>query len=332
MKRYLLVATPADVVRFGLDEASVSYAEGLDGKRPTGLSADPRIAGRVWCATDRGGVFRSDDAGATWRPAGLESERFMAVAVSPAPSGRIWAGTEPSAVWRSDDGGQSWTRTANLEELPSSPQWAFPPRPDTHHVRWIAPHPQDTDRLWVAIEAGALVRTWDGGRTWADRVESGPWDTHELAVHPESPETLRVSAGDGYYESHDGGDTWASPMEGMEVGYLRSVAIVPGDPGIVVVSASTGPRTSYVTGRSDGRLYRRKDGERWSRVTDGWPDPPSTIAPLLIAGAGAGEIWAADDRGVHGSEDGGLGWRTVGEFDRPPDHLRGFALATDPEG
>jgi len=93
----------------------------------------------------------------------------------------------------------------------------------------------------VAIEAGALVSTIDGGRTWSDRVPGGPWDTHELAINHKAPNVLRVSAGDGYFESSDAGATWRSPSLGLEVGYLRSVAIDPEQPELVVVSASSGP-------------------------------------------------------------------------------------------
>jgi photosystem II stability/assembly factor-like uncharacterized protein len=193
-------------------------------------------------------------------------------------------------------------------------------------VRWIACHPLEPNRLWVAVEAGALVSTIDGGRTWRDRVPDGPWDTHELAVHRAAPDTLRVSAGDGYFESDDAGETWRSPSAGLEVGYLRSVTIDPGRPDIVVVSASSGPYSAYVAGRSDGRLYRRVANGPWERVRDGWPETASTIAPLLCAGAAAGELWAADERGVHGSEDGGKSWRIVVAHETPPQHLRGLAV------
>ena len=166
---------------------------------------------------------------------------FGAVDVNALRDGRIWVGTEPSEVWRSANAGTTWEQTSRLETLPSSSEWSFPPRPDTHHVRWIACHPLEPARLWVAIEAGALVSTIDGGRTWRDRVTGGPWDTHELAVHRDAPNTLRVSAGDGYFESDDAGATWRSPSTGLEVAYLRSVAIDPGQPDVVVVSASSGP-------------------------------------------------------------------------------------------
>ena len=94
----------------------------------------------------------------------------------------------------------------------------------------------------------------------------------------------------------------------------------------VVVSASSGPHSAYVAGRSDGRLYRRLTGEPWERVRDGWPEPPSTVAPLLCAGATAGELWAADERGVHRSDDGAKSWRRVAGYAQPPQHLRGVAL------
>jgi hypothetical protein len=135
--------------------------------------------------------------------------------------------------------------------------------------------------------------------------------------------------------------TWRSPSAGLDVGYLRSVAIDPGDPDVVVVSASSGPRTAYVTGRSDGRLYRRVSAgqhstglrapraageEGWERIRAGWPEPPRTLAPLLCAGAKPGELWAADERGVHRSDDSGMNWRRLARYAAPPQHLRGLAV------
>jgi hypothetical protein len=282
----ILVATDREVVVVDVERGSHAPAHGIN-ERPTCLAADPLVQGRAWCGTSRAGVFRSDDGGRTWQAVGLSGPLIMAITASPAQRDVVWVGTEPSEVWRSRDAGTTWEQTSRLEILPSSPEWSFPPRPDTHHVRWIACHPIDPHQLWVAIEAGALVSSIDGGSTWRDRVRGGPWDTHELAIHPKAPNKLRVAAGDGYFESDDGGATWDAPNAGLEVGYLRSVAIDPGHPEVIIVSASSGPHSAYVAGRSDGRLYRRLAGERWKRVDDGWPDPPSTIAPLLCAGVKA---------------------------------------------
>ena len=320
----ILIATERAVVSVDVERGTTATAGDID--RPTCLAADPRARGRAWCGTHRGGVFRTDDAGVSWRPCGLEGQHIMSITASPSEADVIWVGTEPSAVWRSADGGQSWEETSRLDVLPSSSTWAFPPKPETHHVRWIACHPQQAGRLWVAIEAGALISTADGGRTWRDRVSGGPYDTHELAIHPDLPDTLRVAAGDGYYESSDGGATWRSPRSGLDVGYLRSVTIDPGQPDVVIVAASTGPYSAYGAGKSDGRLYRREGHGRWERVREGWPETPSTIAPLLIPGARAGELWAADERGLHHSVDGGVVWRNVAGYPQAPTYLRALAL------
>ena len=322
----ILIATRDDILAIDPAEGEVVPRERPVEAGPTCLAADPFDGGRVWCGTDGGGVLRSDDGGASWRVVGLEGEDVTAVTATPAQPNLVCAGTEPSAVWRSVDGGETWEHAPGLVELPSSSEWSFPPRPETHHVRWIAPHPSDAGRLWVAIEAGALVTTRDGGRTWQDRVPGGPYDTHELAIHPERPEALRVAAGDGYFESADGGGTWSSPERGLEVGYLRSVAIDPGDPEVVVVSAASHPYAAYKAGRSDGRLYRRVARGSWERVVDGWPDPPDTIAPLLLMGLEPGELWAADERGLHESVDGGRSWKRVAAFPVTPAWLRAIAI------
>lgn len=319
----LLVATESTVFVVDAARGSVSPSTGL-GDRPTCITAE--LSERAWCGTQRGGVYRSDDGGFSWRNVGgLAGRRIMSISASPAQRDLVWLGTEPSEIWRSADGGETWTQTSDLETLPSSSEWSFPPKPETHHVRWIECHPRDADQLWVAIEAGALVSTFDGGRSWRDRVPGGPWDTHELAIHPDAPTSLRIAAGDGYFESDDAGATWRSPEEGLDVDYLRSVAIDPARPDVVIVSASSSPRRAYGAGVSDGRLYRREGAGPWKRVRDGWPDPPNTIAPMLTAEP-AGGLWAADERGVHQSSDGGVTWRIAAKYKATPINIRGLSV------
>lgn len=320
----LLVATNADALLVDPSGAEVNPGRGLADRRPTDIAWDGAAEGRAWCATTTG-VLRSDDGGASWAPAGLDGRHVMTVTPDRARPGLVWAGTEPSALYRTDDGGQSWREVEGLHDLPSSPTWAFPPKPQTNHVRWIAPHPREVGRLFVAIEAGALVQL-HGGREWRDRVDGGPFDTHELAIHPDQPDTLRVAAGDGWYESDDAGATWRSSEDGLEVTYLRSVAVDPGRPAVLVVSGASGAHSAYAADRSDGRVWRRERGGRWKRVVDGFPAEPSTIAPLLRAGEAPGELWAADERGVHRSADSGRSWQRVARYPRAPAYLRGLSV------
>ena len=168
-------------------------------------------------------------------------------------------------------------------------------------------------RVMAAAPGATAFRAGRGIRT------SSPFTTR-LPIRSVSPPATDIS------KVTTRGITWCSPSAGLEVGYLRSVAIDPEQPEVVVVSASSGPHSAYVAGRSDGRLYRRIPPGGWERVHDGWPEPASTVAPLLCAGAKARDLWAADERGVHRSDDGGKSWRRVVGYATSPQHLRGLAL------
>ena len=45
----------------------------------------------------------------------------------------------------------------------------FPPRPFTHHVRWITVDPNNPNTIHVSIEAGAVIQSNDKGHTWIDK-------------------------------------------------------------------------------------------------------------------------------------------------------------------
>ena len=68
-------------------------------------------------------------------------------------------------IFSSGDGGQTWEKIDEFNKLPLSSVWSFPPRPWTHHVRWIEPNVHKEGYIFVAIEAGALIRSFDGGQT-----------------------------------------------------------------------------------------------------------------------------------------------------------------------
>jgi len=144
----------------------------LAGLSPRCLAVDPLRPERVYCGTAGHKLWRSADAGASWGAAGagIAHADVTAVAVSPRERagafGVLYAGTEPSALFRSEDGGGAWRELQGMRALPSAPTWSYPPRPHTNHVRWITPDVADAARLYVCIEAGALVRSLDGGATW----------------------------------------------------------------------------------------------------------------------------------------------------------------------
>src|SRR5215471_7074446 len=292
----------------------------LDGAGPLCLAADPTRPGVVYCGTGRRGVWRSEDAGATWhqRTDGIASDQVTAIAVG--PDGVVYAGTEPSALYRSEDGGGRWRELPALRSLPSAPTWSFPPRPHTSHVRQVLPR---GDHLVVCIEAGALVRSVDGGETWIDRTDDGPRDTHTLRTHALAPDRLYSAAGDGfgrrhgyamaasgYNQSADAGATWERPDAGLGDLYLWGLAIDPGDPDVLVASASESPQLAHDPSRARSTVYRRAHGGDWAEVGEGLPDPAGCVAAVLAVNpAEAGVFYAASNRGgVHRSADGGQTW------------------------
>ncbi|MFC6836638.1 WD40/YVTN/BNR-like repeat-containing protein [Halomarina ordinaria] len=271
------------------------------------LAAAPERPERVLCGTGEAGLHRSTTAGETWTRVGEDAlpDRVTALAVSPVDPDEVWAGTEPSRVFRSTDGGETWTEREGLTDLPSASEWSFPPRPHTHHVRWLEVDPTDA-RLYVAVEAGALVRSTDGGETWLDRVPSGRRDTHSMATHPDAPGRAWVAAGDGYAETADGGDTWTHPQEGLEHRYCWSVAVDP-DAETVLLSSARSARTAHTPGRAETYVYRRVGEGRWERSMDGLPEASGLLRPVLAAGA-PGEFYALTNRGLFRSVDGGETW------------------------
>ena len=292
----------------------------MEGMNLLCLAVDPAHPERVWCGSVGAGAWRSHDGGVSWRTAGeaLTAMDVSALAVGP-NEGVVYAGIDPSAMWRSEDSGQRWEELAAMNRLPSAPTWSFPPRPDTSHVRWITLDPAAPDRLYVCIEAGALVRSIDGGRTWTDRVPDGPVDTHTLAMHPEAPGRLYSAAGDGvwmsgrgYSESHDSGDTWVRPDDGIERHYLFGLAVDPGDPDTIVVSAADSPFTAHDPRNADSTVYRRSGQGQWREVREGLPEPKGSLRALLATNVEQrGVFYSVSNRGVFCSEDGGVSWEPV---------------------
>ena len=304
--------------------------ECLKGTNPQSIAFDPRNPDCAYCGTFGDGLWKTDDGGQTWHSIGkdiITSPHVMSVSVSTLDHGnkmnKVYVGTEPTALYISNDGGESWERMEALNNLPSSKAWSFPPRPWTHHIRWIEPDANNPDYVFVAIEAGALVQSHDGGKTWIDTIEQGPYDTHTLATHTMAPKRLYSSAGDGYFESFDYGESWERPTAGLRHHYLYGLAIDSGDPNTVIVSASIGPRKAYYVEDAESFVYRRSDdGENWKPSLKGLPEPSGTTITILASSPkAAGEFYAVNNQGIFVSNDSGVSWGRGLDIQWPKEYL-----------
>ncbi|MFP4591028.1 MAG: WD40/YVTN/BNR-like repeat-containing protein [Halobacteriales archaeon] len=290
----------------GVDGQAPSTARRLDGRRVTAVAT----AGTelVLAGTFEDGLYRAVDGGGFERVGArtIASDRVTAVATD--SNGGWYAGTEPSRLYHSDDGGEHWHEVDSLLEVPSASTWSFPPRPSTHHVRWVEPDPGDPDRLIVGIEAGALLLSEDGGETWVDRPPGSRVDNHTLATHPEAPGRVYAAAGDGYAESTDGGRRWTHPEAGLEHRYVWGLAVDPANADAVVVSAAHGASDAHRRGRAVA--YRREGDGPWHRLEAPVVSPAGGCFRAVLA-AGPRAIYGASDRGVARSGDGGRTWSAL---------------------
>lgn len=292
---------------------------------------------RAFCGTFESGLFRSEDD-ESWECVGAETlpDSVTAVALSPHDPDEVWVGTEPSRVFRSVDAGANWEHVDGLTELPSAESWSFPPRPETHHVRWIEQDPNDAKRLYVGIEAGALVITKNGGASWTDRPDGSRRDNHQLATHPDAPGRVYSAAGDGYAESDDWGEHWIRPQDGRDHRYVWSVAVDPGTPDTVLVSAASGARAAHRTPES--YVYRRRGDGEWSRIgaaaaaESGLPTGDGVYRYVLASGGRRGGFYALSNTGLFRSTDAGVTWDRI-EVAWPDEceemTARGLAVVTE---
>ena len=247
----LFVCTRDRLVRLRRDGGSLTADSALEA---VGAQCVAAAGERVLVGTRGHGAFLSVDAGATWEPLELPEPDVFAVAIS-AADGALYAGTEPSRLFVARDGG-SWAELESLQDIPSRPRWSFPPRPWTHHVRWIAPDPHHAERLLVGIELGGLMCSDDGGATFSDHRPGAKRDTHSLAWHPRAEGRAYQSAGDGAAWSRDGGRTWEAADAGRDLSYCWALTVDPADPEHWYVSAASGPRSAHRGADARGRLYR----------------------------------------------------------------------------
>jgi photosystem II stability/assembly factor-like uncharacterized protein len=231
-----------------------------------------------------GGVWKTTDAGRTWRNVsdGAFGGAIGAVAVAPSDPNVVYAGTgeetvrgnvsSGEGVWKSTDAGKTWK---------------FIGLPDTHHVGRIIVHPKDPDVVFLAAighlsgphaERG-LFRSKDGGHTWAKVLfVSDVAGAVDVCFDPKNPRivfagTWRVlrtpyslesgGEGSGLWKSTDGGDSWRdiSRHEGLPKGTLGKVG--------VAVSPALPERVWAMIEADDGGLFRSDDGgDKWTRVNE----------------------------------------------------------------
>jgi hypothetical protein len=288
------------LVRIERDGGSWSATPALEGLDLQCVAVRDR---RVLAGTRGDGLYASRDGGRSWEPVELPERDVLSVAIG-AADGALYAGTEPSRLFVAPDGA-TWNELEALQDIPSRDHWSFPPRPWTHHVRWIAPDPHRAERLLVGIELGGVMYTEDGGASFTDHRPGAKRDVHCLAWHPHAQGRAYQAAGDGAAWSSDGGRRWESADAGRDLGYCWALAVDPTEPERWYVSAASGPGAAHSGTSARGRLYRWQS-DAWQTL----PLPPDSMPYALAATDGELICGLADGR-ILTSSDHGDTWNEI---------------------
>lgn len=281
------------------------------------LGAAPHNPNSVYAGTQGSGVLRSDDRGKTWQPTGLEGQVVKSIAFCRAEPNAIFVGTRPPAVFVSRDGGQSWTELESFRQM-RQPSWKTPTESEPY-VLGLAVSPTDPKVIVAGVEAGAVLRSTDGGRTWQGHLKGTSKDCHSLTFHATNGNWV-YQGGGGWPAavSRDGGLTWRQPRKGMRFSlYGWAVAADPERPEIWYVSAaplSTFPLffvlpTAHWDGHAHASIFRSTEDGRSTRLSGGLPQPLDYMAYALLtnpdapghlyAGLSNGDVWHTADHGDH---------------------------------
>ncbi len=218
---------------------------------PTGWAT--RVIGRPEMRTlyaEAGGLlYRSDDAGATWRATGTLPAAHVLLSAAPntlyAGNGAsCYSGAEPPPAWRSTDSGATW------QVLPAA-----------LGLKPLAAHPSDPDRLYLGVCGGPFIST-NGGATVTQQTDPLFTLLDSWTIAPAGGEWQEVwvggvseGGGGAVLVSRDGGATWArsTPLE-ANMGWFGDLKLDRYLLGWVYAAMYYG----FYTTDDDGATWRKK--------------------------------------------------------------------------
>jgi photosystem II stability/assembly factor-like uncharacterized protein len=262
-----------------------------------GVPGDPAV---MYVAGAAGGIFKTTNAGVTWKPIFDDQSvaSVGAIAIAPTDSNVIYVGTGEGnprnsasfgdGVYKSIDGGDHWTHIG---------------LPDTDKIPRIVIDPKNADVAYVCAlghewgpnEERGLFKTTDGGRSWkkvlykndltgCSDVDIDPTNANVVytATYTARRWAWYFESGGGEtaaYKSVDGGATWtrlSGPNEtrGLPKGAMDriGIAVAPSKPETVYVISET---------KDEGELWRTDDaGATWRTVNR---DPNINFRPFYYS-------------------------------------------------
>jgi photosystem II stability/assembly factor-like uncharacterized protein len=289
------------------------------------------------------GVFKSTDAGRTWRNMGLQDTQHIGrVLIDPKDSetvyvaaiGHLFSTSEERGLFKTTDGGRTWSKVLYVSDRVA----VIDAEMDPSDARTIYATAWERDRKpWGHIVAGpgsGIYKSVDAGRTWKklDRglpsgkdlgrigIEIAPSNPrvlyalldNEALREPEpgtrerGPQPIRGEV----YRSADAGETWAKVNTGplaTTIGYDWNILrISPQDENEIYVAGNR-----FLTSRDGGRTYRQVGGTIVPLLYKENRDFPLDHHALWIDPANPDRIILGTDHGLYFSYDRTRSWLLV---------------------
>ncbi|MFH0946215.1 MAG: glycosyl hydrolase, partial [Planctomycetota bacterium] len=307
------------------------------------FAVDPDNPARFFVAVCSGGVWKTENAGTTWKPIfdGEGSYSIGCLALDPTDSNVLWVGTGENnsqrsvsfgdGIYKSVDGGKSF-KNMGLK--------------DSEHIGMIAISPDDPDTVYVAAQGPlwrpggdrGLYRSRDGGTSWEKILEiSENTGVNEVHLDPRNPQVVYASAYqrrrrvwtliDGgpesaLYKSTDAGETWRKLKSGLPSADMGRIGLdlSPADPDVLyaIVEAAEGK----------GGVFRSTDrGESWEKRSGHMSTSPQYYNELFSDPVEVDRVYSLSTL-LMMTEDGGKTWNRVPGRNR---HVDDHALWIDPK-
>ena len=234
--------------------------------RVSAIAIHPTDMNILYAGGAQGGVWRSDDAGANWRPL-TDRECSLAmgsIAIDPVNPDIIYAGTGEQhfsgdsyygcGVLRTLDAGETWEQLGVQAFLSRRSEGSGGARV-ARVVIDRASAGSTSSTMVLAASTYGLFRSTDSGITWELVLEGTATD---LVPDPGNASVLYAAVyGQGVYKSTDTGASWTHTSTGMNTGIARRINLA---------IAPSSPRTLYAsfqTNESEGSgltMYRTVNG------------------------------------------------------------------------
>ncbi|HTM67944.1 MAG TPA: YCF48-related protein [Candidatus Binatia bacterium] len=248
---------------------------------------DPGDPNAIYIGTSDNGMFYSYDGGESWmQPAQLNRGRVPSIAVDSKDKCTIYVAVE-NKLLKSDDCSRTWNTTyldSRLDKLTSA----------------VAVDFYNPKILWVANNAGDLLKSTDAGVSWTP-VKSFQNAIMKVAMNAADSRHVYVATKtNGVWRSDDGGGTWADMSEaykdfsGSKEYY--DLAIGVSDPDTLVLASKYG-------------LIRSTDGgNKWDAIDLLTPAGTTLIYSVAVDPKDANSLYYGTSTTFYRSPNGGANW------------------------